>query len=97
MVATAVKELAVKLNATEKWEKGIQHDFTDLLESHVRVLGKTHIMKDPDAFFRQVGLSPRTRVHVAQALTSASLYENLAPEELEVLRSSYHHFIPQGG
>jgi hypothetical protein len=34
---------------------------------------------------------------VAQALTSAELYEELAPDELELLRSGYHRFIPQSG
>jgi hypothetical protein len=95
LVGEAVNVLGKKLNASQEWSKGVEHDYTDLLTSHILAVGKAEILKNPEAFFSQIQLSPRTRAEVGRAFFSSGFQASVTADEMARLREVYRRYVPR--
>jgi hypothetical protein len=97
LVGEAVDALGQKLNGAGIWHKGIEHDYADLLTGHIQAVGKAEILRDPEAFFERIHLSPRIRAQVGQAFFASGFQAAASPEEMARMREAYRHYVPVTG
>lgn len=69
----ALSKLGDKLNAQGAWEKGIQHDYTDLIAGYINTLDVEKFLDDPQGFFDLVKLTDRTSNEVAKGLFDSKM------------------------
>lgn len=93
VVENAVDVIGRKLNVSEKWEKGVQHDYVELAASYVRHLGRQALLADPESVWQRIHLTERTSVEVGRALYDSGVLGDLATDDRQRLSASYDRYI----
>lgn len=72
-IETAMSKLGDTLNAQQTWEKGIQHDYTDLIAGYINTLDTDKFLDNPQHFFELVKLTERTSNEIAKGLYDSKM------------------------
>jgi len=86
----ALSELGGKMNAEQSWEKGIQHDYTDLIAGYINAQDTDKFLDDPQHFFDLVKMSDRLVTQVATGIYDSKLRAVSA----DVLRERLGRYFP---
>lgn len=86
----ALSELGGKMNAEQSWEKGIQHDYTDLIAGYINAQDTDVFLDNPQHFFELVKMSDRLVTQVATGIYDSKLRAVSA----DVLRERLGRYFP---
>jgi len=86
----ALSELGGKMNAEPSWDKGIQHDYTDLIAGYINAQDTDAFLDNPQHFFELVKMSDRLITQVATGIYDSKLRAVSA----DVLRERLGRYFP---
>lgn len=89
-IETALSQLGSKMNGEQSWEKGIQHDYTDLVAGYINAQDTNSFLENPQHFFELVKMSDRLSTQVATGIYDSKL-RALSPD---VLRERLGRYFP---
>jgi len=89
-IETALSGLGSKLNVEPSWEKGIQHDYTDLIAGYINAQDTNGFLDHPQRFFDLVKMSDRLSTQVATGIYDSKLRAVSA----DVLRDRLGRYFP---
>lgn len=89
-IETALSGLGGKMNEEQSWEKGMQHDYTDLIAGYINVQDTDKFLQDPQHFFELVKMSDRLSNQIATGIYDSKL-RAIPPD---VLRERLGRYFP---
>jgi hypothetical protein len=89
-IETALSEIGGKMNTEQSWEKGIQHDYTDLIAGYINAQDTDKFLENPQRFFELVKMSDRLSNQVATGIYDSKLRAIPA----DVLRERLGRYFP---
>jgi hypothetical protein len=89
-IETALSGLGSKMNAEQSWEKGMQHDYTDLIAGYINAQNTDKFLQNPEHFFELVKMSDRLSNQIATGIYDSKLRAIPA----DVLRERLGRYFP---